>query len=207
MAAVELRELKVQIQELFDKRFIRPSASPLNAPILFVKEKNSSMRMCIDYQQLNRVTIRNKYLRPWIDDLFDQLQGSFVIIFIDEILVYSKSKEEHVDHLRIVLGVLGKQKLYAKISKFRSFVGLASYYRRFVKKFASIATHLTRLTKNEVPFEWTEKCEECFQNFKTLLTTTPIRALSVEGKDFTIYCDASHLGLGAVLMHDKNVIA
>ncbi|WMV32683.1 hypothetical protein MTR67_026068 [Solanum verrucosum] len=80
----------------------------------------------------------------------------------------SKSEEEHADHLRSILGVLGKQ---------RSFVGLASYYHRFVKSFASIATHLTNLTKKEIPFEWIEKCEESFQKLKTLLTTTPILAL------------------------------
>ncbi|WMV47551.1 hypothetical protein MTR67_040936 [Solanum verrucosum] len=85
--------------------------------------------------------------------------------------------------------------------------GFASYYRRFVKNFAFIATHLTRLTKKEVTFEWTEKCEESFQKLKTLLTTTLILALPVKGKDFIVYCDASHSGLGDVLMQDKNVIA
>ncbi|WMV54143.1 hypothetical protein MTR67_047528 [Solanum verrucosum] len=94
----------------------------------------------------------------------------------------------------------------SSVTKVRSFMGLASYYHRFVKNFASIATHLTNLTKKEIPFEWTEKCEENFQKLKTLLTTTPILALPVEGKDFIIYRDASHSGLGAVLMQDKNVI-
>ncbi|WMV37356.1 hypothetical protein MTR67_030741 [Solanum verrucosum] len=89
----------------------------------------------------------------------------------------------------------------------RSFVGLASYYHRFVKIFASIATHLTRLTKNEAPFKWTDKCKESFQKHKTLLTTTPILTLLVEGKDFIIYCNASDSGLGVVLMHEINVIA
>ncbi|WMV19547.1 hypothetical protein MTR67_012932 [Solanum verrucosum] len=181
MTPTELRELKAQIQEFLDKGFIRPSASPWGAPALFVKKKNGSMRMCIDYRQLNRVTIRNKYPLPRINDLFDQLQGasvfskidlrsgyhqlkirpkdvpnttfrtgyrhyeflvmsfgltnapgtfmslmnevfkpfldSFVIVFINDILAYSKSEEEHADHLRVVLGVLGKQLLYAKFSK------------------------------------------------------------------------------------------
>ncbi|KAH0655234.1 hypothetical protein KY285_030116 [Solanum tuberosum] len=284
----------------------------MGAPVLFVKKKDGSMRMCVDYRQLNRVTIRNKYPLPRIEDLFDQLQGasffskidlrsgyhqlkirpedvpktafrtrdghyeflvmsfgltnalatfmslmngvfkpfldSFMVVFIDDILVYSKSEEEHANHLCIVLGVLGKQRLYAKFSKcefwlksiaflghvvskegvmvdpqkieavknwvrpssvteVKSFVGLASYYRRFVKNFASIATHLTNLTKKEIPFEWTEKCEKSFQKLKTLLTTAPILALPVEGKDIIVYCDASHFGLGVVLMQDKNVIA
>ncbi|WMV18707.1 hypothetical protein MTR67_012092 [Solanum verrucosum] len=95
----------------------------------------------------------------------------------------------------------------SSVTEVRSFVGLASYYRRFVKNFASIATHLTNLTKKEILFEWTEKCEERFQKLKTILTTAPILAVLVEGKDFIVYCDASHSGLGAVLMHDKNVIA
>ncbi|WMV24409.1 hypothetical protein MTR67_017794 [Solanum verrucosum] len=95
----------------------------------------------------------------------------------------------------------------SSVTEIRSFVGLYSYYRRFVKNFASIAIHLTNLTKKEVPFEWTEKCEESFQKLKTLLTTTPILALLVEGKDFKVYCDVSHSGLGVVLMQDKNVIA
>ena len=179
MAPAELRELKAQIQDLLDKGFIRPSASPWGAPVLFVKKKDGSMRMCIDYQQMNRVIIRSKYPLPRIDDLFDQLQGasvfskidlrsgyhqlkirpedipkttfrtryghyeflvmsfgltnapatfmslmngvfkpfldSFVIVFIDDILVYSKSEEEHADYLRIILGVLGKTKVECKI--------------------------------------------------------------------------------------------
>ncbi|WMV45823.1 hypothetical protein MTR67_039208 [Solanum verrucosum] len=89
----------------------------------------------------------------------------------------------------------------------RSFVGLASYNRQFVKNFSSIATHLTRLTRKKVPSEWSEKCEESFQKLKTLRTPAPITALPVEGKDFIVYYDASHSRVGVVLMHDKNAIA
>ncbi|WMV49868.1 hypothetical protein MTR67_043253 [Solanum verrucosum] len=78
MAPEELRELKVQIQEFLDNGFICPSASSCGAPILFIRKKDGSMRMCIDYRQLNRVTIRNKYPVPRIDDLFDQLQRALV---------------------------------------------------------------------------------------------------------------------------------
>jgi hypothetical protein len=181
MAPAELKELKGQLEELLDKGFIRPSASPWGAPVLFVKKKDGSMRLCIDYRELNRVTTTNKYPLPRIDDLFDQLQGAqvfskidlrsgyhqlkiksedipktafrtryghyeflvmpfgltnapavfmdlmnrvfheyldrFVIVFIDDILVYSKSLEEHEDHLRIVLQILRDKKLYAKLKK------------------------------------------------------------------------------------------
>ena len=75
MAPLELHELKEQLQELFDRRFISPSVSPWGAPVLFVKKKDGSMRLCIHYRELNKVTIRNRYLLPRIDDFFDQLQG------------------------------------------------------------------------------------------------------------------------------------
>ena len=88
----------------------------------------------------------------------------------------------------------------------RSFVGLASYYRRFVKGFSSVASQLTNLTKQNVPFVWSDECEESFQKLKTLLTTAPILTLPVEGKNFIVYCDASHSGMGAMLMQEKNVI-
>ena len=83
MAPAELRELKAQLQELLSKGFIRPSVSPWGAPVLFVKKKDGSFRMCIDYRQLNKVTIKNKYPLPRIDDLFDQLQGACTFSKID----------------------------------------------------------------------------------------------------------------------------
>ena len=88
----------------------------------------------------------------------------------------------------------------------KSFAGLASYYHHFVKNYASIRTHLIYLTNKEVPFEWTEKCEDIFQKFKALFTSAPILVLSIKGKDFVFYFDASHSGLGVGLMKNKNVI-
>ena len=92
------------------------------------------------------------------------------------------------------------------VTEVRSFIGLASYYRRFVKGFSSVATQLTNLTKQSVPFVWSDECEESFQNLKTLLTTASILTVPVEGKNFIIYCDASYSCLGAVLMQEWNVI-
>ncbi|GMJ03684.1 hypothetical protein HRI_004037600 [Hibiscus trionum] len=181
MAPKELKELKTQLQELTDRGFIRPSSSPWGAPVLFVKKKDGSMRMCIDYIQLNRLTMKNKYPLPRIDDLFDQLRGAsvfskidlrsgyyqlkvrevdvpktafrtryghyeflvmpfgltnapaafmdmmnmifhqyldqFVVVFIDDILVYSRTKEDHGRHLRLVLQTLLDNQLYVKLSK------------------------------------------------------------------------------------------
>ena len=78
MAPIELQELRVQLQELLDKGFIRPSTSPWGAPVLFAKKKGKTLRLCIDYGQLKRVTIKNRYALPRIDDLFDQLRGARV---------------------------------------------------------------------------------------------------------------------------------
>ena len=83
MAPAELKELKTQLQELVDRGFIRPSISPWGAPVLFVKKKDDTWRLCIDYKQLNKVTIRNRYPLPLIDELFDQLQGARVFSKID----------------------------------------------------------------------------------------------------------------------------
>lgn len=83
MSPLELKELKSQLEELIDKQFIRPSASPWGAPVLLVKKKDRSMRLCVDYRQLNKITIKNKYPLPRIDDLLDQMRGASVFSKID----------------------------------------------------------------------------------------------------------------------------
>ncbi|XP_070032382.1 uncharacterized mitochondrial protein AtMg00860-like [Nicotiana tomentosiformis] len=164
-----------------------------------------------------------------------------MILFIDDILIYSRSREEHEQHLWVVLQTLRDSQLYAKFSKceFRldsvaflghvifaeginvdpnkietvqnwprptsateiwSFQGLASYYRWFVEGFSSIAAPLTKLTQKGAPFRWSDECELSFQKLKTVLTTAPVLVLSMGLGSYTMYCDASHIGLGAVLM-------
>ncbi|GKF50726.1 hypothetical protein Tco_0147193, partial [Tanacetum coccineum] len=104
LATSEMKELSEQLKELSEKGFIRPSSSPWGAPVLFVKKKDGSFRMCIDYQELNKLTVKNRYPLPRIDGLFDQLQGS-------------SNKEEHEEHLKQILELLKKEELYAKFSK------------------------------------------------------------------------------------------
>ncbi|GJW22006.1 putative reverse transcriptase domain-containing protein, partial [Tanacetum coccineum] len=119
LAPTELQELSTQLQELSDKGFIRPSSSPWGAPVLFVKKKDGSFQMCIDYRELNKLTVKNRYPLSRIDDLFDQLQGSRVYSKIDLRSGYHqlRSKEEHAEHLKLILELLKKEELYAKFSK------------------------------------------------------------------------------------------
>ncbi|GJY40376.1 putative reverse transcriptase domain-containing protein [Tanacetum coccineum] len=312
LAPAEMQELSTQLQELSDRGFIRPSSSPWGAPVLFVKKKDGSFRMCIDYRELNKLTVKNRYPLPRIDDLFDQLQGSrvyskidlrsgyhqlrvreedisktafrtryghyefqvmpfgltnapavfmdlmnrvckpyldrFVIVFIDDILIYSKSRKEHEGHLKLILNLLKKEELYAKFSKcefwlskvqflghvidsegihvdpakieaikdwaspktpteIRQFLGLAGYYRRFIEGFSKIARPMTKLTQKSMKFEWGEKAKAAFQLLKQKLCGTLILALPEGSENFMVYCDASHKGLGAVLIQREKVIA
>ncbi|GKA82318.1 putative reverse transcriptase domain-containing protein [Tanacetum coccineum] len=137
LALTEMKELAYQLQELSEKGFIRPSLSPWGAPVLFVKKKDGSFRMCIDYRELNKLTIKNRYPLPRINDLFDQLQGSSVYSKIDLRTGYHQlrireedipitafrtryghyDKEEHEEHLKTILELLKKEQLYAKFSK------------------------------------------------------------------------------------------
>nr|GFA19603.1 DNA/RNA polymerases superfamily protein [Tanacetum cinerariifolium] len=104
LAPSEMTELAKQLQELSEKGFIRPSSSAWGAPVLFVKKKDGSFRMCIDYRELNKLTVKNRYPLPRIDDLFDQLQGS-------------SDKEEYEKHLKTILELLKREQMYAKFLK------------------------------------------------------------------------------------------
>ena len=113
MTPVELQELRVQLQELLDKGFIGPSTSPWGAPVLFTKKKDKTLRLCINYRQLNRVTIKNRYPLPRIDDLFDQLRGARVYSKIDLRTGYHQLRVRETDILRQrsrrVMGTLSLQ--------------------------------------------------------------------------------------------------
>ncbi|KAA0036976.1 putative mitochondrial protein [Cucumis melo var. makuwa] len=138
--------------------------------------------------------------------VFKDFLDTFVIVFIDDILVYSKTEVEHDGHLHQVVETLRANKLYPKFSKFsevHSFLGLASYYRRFVKDFSRIASPLTQLTRKGTPFVWSPTCESSFQELKQKLVTVPVLRVPDGSGSFVIYNDASKKGLGCVLMHQR----
>ena len=276
-----------------------------------MKKKDGTLRMCIDYRQINKVTMKNKYLLPRIEDLFYQLKGvgvfskidlrsgyyqlrvkevdvpktafrtqyghceflvmpfgltnapatfmdlmnkvfrpyvdQFVVVFIDDILVYSKDAQEHEQHLRIVLETLREKRLYVNLSKcdfwlkevsflghivsaegirvkpakieavvnwklprnvteVRSFLGLEGYYRRFLRGFSVITFPLTKLFRKGIKFEWTDKCQNSFEQLKGMLVEVPVLMQPTSGKEYTMYSDASCIGLGCVLMLDGKVV-
>jgi hypothetical protein len=262
------------------------------------------LRLCIDFRQLNKSILKNKYPLPRIDDLFDHLRGAkifskidlrsgyhhvrikekdinkttfrtrygnyefvvvpfglsnapsvfmclmngifrnylnkFVIVFLDDILVYSKLEEEHEHHLRLVLQVMREDQLYAKLSKcsfyqekihylghiileqgiavdpekieairgwptprnvseVRSFMGLSSYYRRFIGGFSKISHPITSLQKNGIKFEWTSECEENFNLLKKLLTSAHVLKIVDPNEFFLVCIYAQKEGLGGFL--------
>nr|GEW41919.1 hypothetical protein [Tanacetum cinerariifolium] len=205
LAPSEMKELAKQLQELSEKGFIRPSSSPWGAPVLFVKKKDGSFHMCIDYRELNKLTVKNRYPLPRIDDLFDQLQGS-------------SDKEEHEEHLKTILKLLKREQLYAKFSKCDFWLESVQFLGHVIDsegihvdpaKIATIknwATPTTPTEKNK-KFEWETKAEEAFQTLKHKLCCAPILALPEGSNDFVVYCDASLRGFGAVLMQREKVIA
>ncbi|GJX75633.1 putative reverse transcriptase domain-containing protein, partial [Tanacetum coccineum] len=179
-----MQELSNQLKEPQDKGFIRPSSSPWGAPVLFVKKKDGSFYMCIDYRELNKLTIKNRYPLPKIDDLFDQLQGSRYFSKIDLRSGYHQLRVREED-----------------IPK------TAFRMRRFIINFLKIAKPLTLLNKKDKKFEWGNEQENTFQTLKDMLCDAPILALPKGADDFVVYCDASNQGFGFVLMQRNKEIA
>lgn len=303
----ELKLLQETIRDMEEKGFIQRSQSRYGAPVLFTQKKDGKPRMVVDYREINRITVRNGYPLPAVDELFPVVQGSryfskmdlhsgyyqiriaeedrektafvtrygsyeflvlpmglcnspgtfmelmnyvfekqldrFVIVFLDDVLVFSKSIEEHERHMKEVLQILREQRLYAKLEKcdlvrrsveflghqlgeeglgrekgkteeiekwpppknkteVRQFLGLAGYYRKFVQGFSEVAQPLTRLTHNEVKFEWGEAEQKAFELLKGALRTAPVLALPDASKPFVMNTDASGTAIGAVLQQD-----
>ncbi|GJS03950.1 putative reverse transcriptase domain-containing protein [Tanacetum coccineum] len=241
------RQVEFQIdllQELSDRGFIRPSFSPWGAPVLFVKKKDGSFWMCIDYRELNKLTVKNQYSLPRIDDLFDQLQGLTVYSKIDLRSGYHQLRVREEDILKttfrtryghyefqvmpfgltnapaIIMDLISvkKEELYAKFSKCEFWLSKVQFLGHVIDsegihidpaKIESIKdwTPMMKLTQKSVKFDCGEKAEATFQLLKQKLCSAPILALPEGSENFVVYCDASHKGLGAVLMQREKVIA
>ena len=312
LSPLEHKEADSQIQLLLEAGLIEPSSSPYGAPILFAAKKDGGLRMCIDYRALNKLTVKNRYPLPRIDDLLDAAQGAqvfssidllsgyhqiriqpedipktafrtpfglfqwkvlsfgltnapatfqavmndvlrpvigkFALVYLDDILIFSKDIVEHSEHIRTVLQLLRDNQLYAKMSKctfaqpeleflghvlgrdglrvdprktavvaewpvprdlsqLRTFLGMANYFRKFIQNYAQRTLVLTRMLRKDRAWEWLLECQKAFEDIKTALTTAPVLALPDFSKPFDVVCDASGLGLGAVLLQDGQPIA
>lgn len=298
----EKEELENQIRDLLDAGHIFPAAAPFAAPILFVRKKDGSRRLCVDFRKLNAMTVRKHYPIPLINDLFDQLEGAtvfskldlisgyhqiaiapqdqlktafvchlgqfawrvmpfglcnapstfqesmdtllrpylrqFVLVYLDDILIYSKSHEEHAKHIRLVLETLRKGQFYAKRKKCsffqdqieflghiisakgiapmmdkihaivhwpelrspkdaQQFLGLATYYRRFVARFSHIAAPLHQYAAGKIP--WTGAAAQSFSDLKQALTSPPVLIPFDNTKEVRVTTDASNIAIGATL--------
>jgi len=301
---LEKEFIQDEIDRMLKQGIISPSESPWSAPVVIVKKKGGKLRFCVDYRQLNKVTKKDQFPLPRIDDLLDtfgkakyfstldlasgywqveikpedrektafitneglyefnvmpfgltnapatfqrlmnkifkEQLNKFVVIYIDDTNVFSTTFEKHLIHLRTVfdklringlklqpskchfgktslafLGhIIGKDGIQPDPNKvsaiqqfpiptnltiLRGFLGLASYYRRFVKDFAKKAAPLHQLIRKDQPFIWTEKCQEAFEQLKQHLISSPILIYSNFEKPFFLYTDASSFGLDAVL--------
>ncbi|KAJ9521466.1 hypothetical protein QJQ45_008868 [Haematococcus lacustris] len=205
MSKPEQDELRKQITDLLAKGLIEPSSSPYAAPVLFVQKKSGELRMCIDYRQLNKLTIRDQYPLPRIDDLFDQLAGKTVFSSLDLQAGYHQ--------IRIPAEDVPKTAFRTPMGhyQFKSFLGAANYVRKFVHNFSTIAAPLTNLTgpnKESFPWKaWPQAELDAFNALKQAISNVPMLKLPDHSKPFQVHCDASLEGIGAVLMQDGYPLA
>jgi len=305
-------EVEKQVAQMLAHGIIKLSNSPYSSPVILVLKKDLTWRFCVDFRQLNAITVKNRYPLPVIDELLDELAGaqlftsldlragyhqirmrpedehktSFkthqghyefrvmaygltgapatfqglmntimqpllrrgVLVFIDDILIYNKDLASHLQLLREVLQILANHQLKVKRSKckflqaklvylgheisgdgvctdqkniaavkgwatplnikeVRGFLGLAGYYRKFVKNFGIISRPLTDLLKKQTVFHWTQLENDSFQALKEALISAPVLALPDFSQTFEIETDASDHGIGAVLMQKKHPLA
>ncbi|GJS52983.1 putative reverse transcriptase domain-containing protein [Tanacetum coccineum] len=213
LAPSEMKELSKQLQELSGTGFIRPNSSPWGAPVLFVKKKDGSFRMCIDYRELNKLTVKNRYPLLRIDNLFDQLKGSSVYSKIDLRSGYHqlRNNQEHKEHLKQILGLLKKEELYAKFSKYEFWIPKVQFLGHVIDskgihvdpaKIASIKDWASPKSPTKI-----RQFLGLAGYYRRFIEGAPILALPEGSEDFITYCDASKKGLGAVLMQREKVIA
>lgn len=307
MSPKELDALRLQLDDLLEKGFIKPSKSPWGFPVLFAKKKDGSLRLCVDYRALNKVTVKNRLIPPRVEELLDRLgkarffskldlaagyhqirlcpndtektafrtryghfeytvmpfglcnapatfQGMMnsifhelvdqcLVVYLDDILVFSETAELHLSDLRKVLQLLDANQLFAKKSKckffvqeieflghiispegiavdqgktdsiknwptpknipeLQSFLGLAGYYRRFIKNFAGTSAILTDLLKKNTKFTWTAAHESAFSHLKHLLTIAPVLKAPNFSRTFIVSTDASLVAVGGVLSQE-----
>uniref|UniRef100_A0A2N9IY00 RNA-directed DNA polymerase n=1 Tax=Fagus sylvatica TaxID=28930 RepID=A0A2N9IY00_FAGSY len=210
----ETKELQRQVEELLAKGHVRESMSPCAVPVLLVPKKDGTWRMCVDCRAINNITS--------LDEHIDHLHCVLTVLRKEKLYANLKKCSfclDKVVFLGFVVGAKGitvdEEKVKAikewptpkSITEVRSFHGLASFYRRFVKDFSTLAAPLTEIVKKSVGFKWGSEQDRAFIEIKERLCGAPLLALPDFSKTFEIECDASGIGIGAVLMQEKRPIA
>ena len=312
----ETDELRSQMEDHLSRQILRDSQSPYNAPLVFVQKPDGTIRMCVDYTLLNKVTVKHRGPLPNIQDLIDTLQGKayfssidlvngyrqillsdadipktafstpwghyealvlweglcnapaifqgvmndvfkpylgkFVLIYLDDILVFSSNLEEHAQHIDQVLTTMSENSLFAKLSKsdfckdnlkwlghiitkdgvqmdpskiqkivdwptpksqkeLQSFIGLCGFFSKFIENYASLLAPLDPLRSHSAPWTdthpWGPQHEEAFRNLKKAITEAPVLVFPNPAVQYTVYCDASMYGVGAILAQNGKPVA
>ncbi|KAJ7943087.1 Retrotransposon protein, putative, Ty3-gypsy subclass [Quillaja saponaria] len=260
MAPPELAELRKQLNELLESGFIRPSKAPFGAPVLFQKKQDGSLRMCVDYRALNKITVRNSYPIPLIADLFDQLSGAkyftkldlrsgyyqvriaegdkpkttcvtrygafeflvmpfgltnapatfctlmnqvfrgyldkFIVVYLDDIVIYSSTLEDHKQHLQLVFNRLRENQLFVKREKCS-----------FAQKWIKFLGHIIEEGRVRMDLDKGEPCQTAFEDMKLAMINDPVLALPDISKPFEVQTDASDYALGGVLLQESHPVA
>ncbi|XP_074317993.1 uncharacterized protein LOC141654773 [Silene latifolia] len=222
------KELQHQIEELMTKGFVRESLSPCAVPALLVPKKDGSWRMCTDSRAINNITVKYRFPIPRLDDMLDELSGAQVFSKIDlrqgyHQKLYGKLEKctfmvNEVAFLGYIISGRGisvdQEKIQAMqtwpvpqtITEVRGFHGLASFYRRFIKNFSSIVAPITECMRKG-DFQWTETAQQSFEKIKKLMCEAPILKLPDFEQLFEVECDASGVGIGAVLIQGQRPVA
>ncbi|GJY31597.1 reverse transcriptase [Tanacetum coccineum] len=258
--------IESMVKELMDSGVVRASQSPFSSPIVMVKKKDGTWRMCIDYKQLNKYTVKDKFPIPVIEELIDRLNGfvvfskldlrsgyhqirmkeddicktafrthegyyeflvmpfgltnapltfqslmntvfkaflrKFVLVFFDDILIYSKNLEQHLEYLGHIISAQGvatnpskieamqKWLIPSTLKQLRGFLGLTGYYRRFLKDYVIITQPLVALTKKDA-FKWNPSAELAYHQLKEAMVTAPVLALPNFEQEFIVEIDAT----------------
>ncbi|GJT91569.1 reverse transcriptase [Tanacetum coccineum] len=213
--------IEIMVKELLEAGVIKPSNSPFASPIVMVKKKDNSWRICVDYRQLNKHTVKDKFPIPIIEELIDELHGATVFSKLNLSLtnapstfqalmnecVFGTTHVEYLGHIVSAEGVstepnkikaMQEWPIPSNLKQLKGFLGLTGYYRRFIKGFASLSRPLTQLLKKNV-FKWSLEAQDSFKDLKRAMIEAPVLGLPYFNEPFIIETDASGVGLGAVL--------